>query len=99
MATGQAINRTNVDLPVELSREIIQKATDTSAIMSLARQITLPGRGEAINVITGDPEAAWVGETAAKIRKLRVPDVYKGKGIKYANEHLRVKEGKTGAKK
>lgn len=66
MATGQAINRTNVDLPVELSREIIQKAKDTSAIMSLARQITLPGRGEAINVITGDPEAAWVGETAAK---------------------------------
>ena len=66
MATGQAINRTNVDLPVELSREIIQKAKDTSAIMTLARQITLPGRGEAINVITGDPEAAWVGETAAK---------------------------------
>ena len=66
MATGQAINRTNVDLPVELSREIIQKAKDTSAIMTLARQITLPGRGEAINVITGDPEAAWVDETAAK---------------------------------
>ena len=40
-----------------------------------------------------------VGETAAKIRKLRVPDVYKGKGIKYADEHLRTKEGKTGAKK
>ena len=40
-----------------------------------------------------------VGETAAKIRKLRVPDVYKGKGIKYAEEHLRTKEGKTGAKK
>ena len=40
-----------------------------------------------------------VGGTAAKIRKLRVPDVYKGKGIKYAEEHLRTKEGKTGAKK
>lgn len=40
-----------------------------------------------------------VGETAAKIRSLRVPDVYKGKGIKYAGEHLIIKEGKTGAKK
>lgn len=40
-----------------------------------------------------------VGETAAKIRSLRVPDVYKGKGIKYAEEHLIIKEGKTGAKK
>ena len=40
-----------------------------------------------------------VGESAAKIRSLRVPDVYKGKGIKYAGEHLIIKEGKTGAKK
>ena len=40
-----------------------------------------------------------VGETAAKIKSLRVPDVYKGKGIKYAGEHLIIKEGKTGAKK
>ena len=66
MATGTATNRTNVDLPVELSREILQKAKESSAIMQLARQITLPGRGEAINVITSDPEAAWVGETASK---------------------------------
>lgn len=66
MATGTATNRTNVDLPVELSREILQKAKESSSIMQLARQIALPGRGEAINVITSDPEAAWVGETASK---------------------------------
>ena len=34
--------------------------------MSLARQVELPGRGTAINVITSDPTAAWVGETEAK---------------------------------
>ena len=34
--------------------------------MALARQIVLPGRGAAINVIASDPEAAWVGETSAK---------------------------------
>lgn len=39
-----------------------------------------------------------VGETAAKIRALRLPDPYKGKGIKYDYEILRLKEGKTGAK-
>lgn len=39
-----------------------------------------------------------VGEVAAKIRASRVPDVYHGKGIKYAEERLRIKEGKTGAK-
>lgn len=66
MATGTATNRTNIDLPVEVSREIMQKTQEESAIMSLARKIELPGRGTSINVITSDPEASWVGETAAK---------------------------------
>jgi large subunit ribosomal protein L6 len=39
-----------------------------------------------------------VGEMAAKIRSLRLPDAYKGKGVKYDTEVLRLKEGKTGAK-
>jgi large subunit ribosomal protein L6 len=39
-----------------------------------------------------------VGETAAKIRALRKPDVYKNKGVKYANEVLKKKAGKTGKK-
>ena len=39
-----------------------------------------------------------VGQTAAEIRKLRVPDPYKGKGIKYANEVIRRKVGKAGGK-
>jgi len=39
-----------------------------------------------------------VGQTAAKIRSFRKPDVYKGKGIKYAGEVLRKKVGKVGAK-
>ena len=38
-----------------------------------------------------------IGLTAAKIRGLRPPEPYKGKGIKYANEVVRRKEGKTGA--
>ncbi len=38
-----------------------------------------------------------LGLTAAKIRGLRVPEPYKGKGIKYSNETVRRKEGKTGA--
>jgi len=38
-----------------------------------------------------------LGLTAAKIRGLRAPEPYKGKGIKYAEEIVRRKEGKTGA--
>ncbi|MCJ7669147.1 MAG: 50S ribosomal protein L6 [Dehalococcoidia bacterium] len=37
-----------------------------------------------------------VGETAAKIRAIRPPDSYKGKGIKYLGEKLRLKPGKSG---
>ena len=39
-----------------------------------------------------------LGQTAASIRSLRPPEPYKGKGIKYAEEHIRKKVGKTGAK-
>ena len=39
-----------------------------------------------------------VGAIAAKIRGYREPEPYKGKGIKYAGEHIRRKEGKAGAK-
>jgi len=38
-----------------------------------------------------------VGLTAARIRSLKKPEPYKGKGVKYAEEHIRRKEGKTGA--
>ena len=37
-----------------------------------------------------------VGEVASRIRRLRVPDPYKAKGIKYANERIRRKAGKAG---
>lgn len=40
-----------------------------------------------------------VGETAARIRRLRPPEPYKGKGIKYVEETLRRKAGKTAASK
>jgi len=39
-----------------------------------------------------------VGQTAAEIRSLRVPDPYKAKGIKYADETIRRKVGKAGGK-
>jgi large subunit ribosomal protein L6 len=40
-----------------------------------------------------------VGEVAAKIRRIRPPEPFKGKGIKYLNEHIRRKAGKSGGKK
>ena len=66
MPSGIATNRSNITLPAEVSQEILQKTQGASAVMQLARQIALPGRGVQIPVITSDPSAAWVAETGAK---------------------------------
>ena len=47
-----------------------------------------------VRVAGADKEV--VGEVAAKIRALRVPDPYKAKGVKYAGEYIRRKAGKAG---
>ena len=49
-------------------------------------------------VVSGIDKQA-VGQFAADIRSKRPPEPYKGKGVKYASEVIRRKEGKTGAKK
>lgn len=40
-----------------------------------------------------------VGQHAANIRKVRQPEPYKGKGVRYAGEVIKIKEGKSGTKK
>jgi large subunit ribosomal protein L6 len=51
------------------------------------------------NVITlSGADKQQVGQVAANIRALRKPEPYKGKGIKYIEEHIRRKAGKTAAK-
>jgi len=63
---GIDTNRTTIALPAEVSREILQKTQQASAVMTLGRQVALPGRGTVIPVITSDPSASWVTETNEK---------------------------------
>lgn len=58
--------------------------------------IKLEAQGNKISVIGIDKQK--VGQCAAEIREKRPPEPYKGKGIKYVNEVIRRKEGKTGKK-
>ena len=66
MSSGVPTNRTNIDLPASVTNEILSKVQESSKVMSLARQMPLPGNGAAINVLLSDPEAAWAGETEKK---------------------------------
>lgn len=50
-------------------------------------------------IIIHGTDKQMVGQFAAEVRGKRPPEPYKGKGIKYANEVIRRKEGKTGGKK
>jgi large subunit ribosomal protein L6 len=49
-------------------------------------------------IIVKGTDKQVVGQVAAEIRSKRPPEPYKGKGIKYVDEHIRRKEGKAGAK-
>jgi len=70
------------------SHQVIIEDTD-----SIITEVPAPNK---IIVIGIDKQE--VGQFAADIRKKRPPEPYKGKGVKYANEVVRRKEGKTGAK-
>jgi len=49
------------------------------------------------NLTVSGIDKELVGQVAAKIRSFRPPEPYKGKGVKYAEEHVRRKAGKTAA--
>jgi large subunit ribosomal protein L6 len=57
--------------------------------------ITLSVEGNTRIKVSGINKEA-VGEMAARIRRIRPPDAYKGKGIRYAGEKVHLKPGKAG---
>ncbi len=59
---------------------------------------TVTEKGKAPTIILTGIDKQLIGQIAAKIRSFRKPEPYKGKGIKYKNEILRRKAGKTAAK-
>ena len=110
--TRSLVNNMVVGVTQEFSKELqingvgyrAQK-TGKQLIMNLgfSHQVTvdeIPGITidvpDANRVIIHGPDKQKVGQFAADVRKKRPPEPYKGKGIKYAEETIRRKEGKTG---
>ena len=58
----------------------------------------IEAKAEGIKLTIEGIDKQLVGEVAAQIRRVRPPEPYKGKGIKYAEEIIRRKAGKSGAK-
>ncbi|MEO0249582.1 MAG: 50S ribosomal protein L6 [candidate division WOR-3 bacterium] len=53
------------------------------------------GGTDAIRIIVSGPDRQKVGQAAAHIRDIKPPDIYKGKGIRYADEIIHLKPGKS----
>lgn len=73
-------------LNIGYSHQVIVPETDGIAI-----EVPSPNK-----VVISGPDKQKVGQFAAQVREKRPPEPYKGKGIKYVDEHIRRKEGKAG---
>jgi large subunit ribosomal protein L6 len=59
-------------------------------------EVVAAAGGQASRIIVRGIDKQQVGQVAADIRKIRKPEPYKGKGVRYAGEHIQRKAGKTG---
>ncbi len=87
-----------VGYKVAVKGNIVELAPGFShpVIVELPKGIEAKAEGTKLTISGIDKQL--VGEMCAKIRRLRMPEPYKGKGIKYENEIIRRKAGKSGAK-
>ncbi|HRI42756.1 MAG TPA: 50S ribosomal protein L6 [Fimbriimonadaceae bacterium] len=69
------------------------------ALPGITFEVTADEKTRAQSITVNGIDKALVGQVAADIRKVRKPDPYKGKGIRYAGEIVRLKAGKRAAKK
>jgi large subunit ribosomal protein L6 len=71
-------------------------STDFGVVIPKELSVTIEANGQKVVVVGAD--RAVVGKFASEVRSLRKPEPYKGKGIRYEDEKIRRKVGKTGVK-
>ena len=78
---------------IQGSRLKLQLGFSHDIFFDLPDGVTLKADRTIITVEGNDKQL--VGSVASKIRSFRKPEPYKGKGVRYKNEHVRIKQGKT----
>jgi len=81
----------NLELALGFSHPVKVEAPD-----GIEFEVIAATGGLASRIIVKGIDKQKVGQVAADIRKLRKPEPYKGKGVRYAGEHIQRKAGKTG---
>ena len=80
-----AVQGKNLNLSLGFSHPIFSDSTDIKITVTENTKIAITGVGQ----------EDWSGQVAADIRGYYPPEPYKGKGVRYAGEQIRRKEGKT----
>jgi large subunit ribosomal protein L6 len=105
MITGVTEGYTKVIEIVGVGYRVVAKGSDLEFALGFSHPVFIPAPN-GISFVVETPtrfsvsgiDKQLVGEVAANIRKLRKPDPYKGKGLRYSGEVVRRKQGKTGKK-
>jgi large subunit ribosomal protein L6 len=83
-----AIKGKSVSLRVGLANELVRPIPE-------GLNVTCP---DATHIVIQGPDKQKVGQFAAELRSLRKPEPYKGKGVRYQGEHVKIKPGKAATK-
>ncbi len=95
----RSLDITGVGYKAELKGKEIHLALGFShtVVYPLPDGVTAQYDAKANRLTVGGADKHQIGLVASEIRKLRPPEPYKGKGVKYTEETIRRKQGKTGA--
>lgn len=85
-----------VGYKVNLQGDILALSVGFSHAVNFKLPSEVTAKIEGNKILLSSHNKQLLGETAARIRRIRPPEPYKGKGIKYSNEHIRRKAGKSG---
>ena len=92
------VNGVGYRVALEVNKLVMNLGYSHQVIMEAPAGITVEVPNPNLIIVSGY-DKQLVGQFAANIREKRLPEPYKGKGIKYSDEVIRRKVGKTGAKK
>ncbi len=87
-----------VGFKVAVKGDVIELAVGYSHPVNMQIPAGLEAKAEGNKLTVSGADKQMVGEFAASLRRVRQPEPYKGKGIKYENEQIRRKSGKSAGK-
>ena len=95
---GDSVKADQLILELETDKVTLEVNAPSAGSISELKVNTVTEKGSNPKIILESSDKQLLGAVAAKIRSLRKPEPYKGKGVKYKDEYIRRKAGKSAGK-